>query len=85
MAKLIKDDQEAEISDGEPIKEPCKEFGVLFGCEDGLCGTCLIEILEGDENLTELTQQEQDMDLDRKRRLACQCKIKGGTVKIKYF
>jgi ferredoxin len=84
MAKLEMDGQEKEIPDGEPIKEASKEMGVVFGCEDGLCGTCMIEIEEGEDNLSELTEPEQSMGVDGKNRLACQCKIKSGTVKIKY-
>jgi len=85
MAKLITDDgEEREVKDGEPIAEAAKDLGIPFSCEDGICGTCMIEILEGKENLSELNQEEQDMGMDRETRLACQCKIKSGLVKIKY-
>jgi len=84
MTKIIfEGGGEKEIEDGEPIRETCEELGVPFSCTEGICGTCMIDILEGEENLSELTQQEKDMDRDRKRRLACQCKINQGTVKIK--
>jgi ferredoxin len=35
------------------------------------------------ENLGDRNQQEEDMGLSGNKRLACQCKIKGGTIKIK--
>ena len=83
MAKLIFSDGEAEVPDGEAVKDKCMEKGVSFGCEDGLCGACLIEIESGEENLTEKSQVENDMlGEDPKVRLACQCKIKSGDVKI---
>jgi ferredoxin len=86
MAKLeTEDGKVAEIKDGDPIKEVAREFDVPFGCENGVCGTCQVQVLEGSENLNELNEQETDMGLDEGNRLCCQAKIKSGTVKIKVF
>jgi len=86
MAKIIFSDngEEIEIREGEQIKEVCEKFGVPFSCTEGICGTCMIDILEGEKNLSELTQEEKDMRMNKTRRLACQCRIKNGVVKIKY-
>ena len=86
MAKLIykKTGAEKEISDGEKIKIPAEELGVLFGCEDGICGTCMINVISGEKNLTDLTQAEKDLERDIKNRLACQCRIKKGKVEIDF-
>jgi ferredoxin len=86
MAKIIykKTGAEKEIPNGEKIKSAAEEMGVLFGCEDGICGTCMINIVKGEENLSELTQPEKDLERDKKNRLACQCKIKKGTVEIDF-
>ena len=84
MAILKTNDTEIEVTDGEKIQEACEQLGVPFGCSQGICGTCLIEIEEGGENLSEHTPEEEDMDMGETHRLACQCKIKSGTVKIKY-
>ena len=84
MAKLIIDGKERELEDNSPIKDTCKEQGIAFGCEDGVCGTCMIEIEEGMENLSELNKKEKDLGLDGKYRLGCQCSIKSGLVKVKY-
>lgn len=86
MAKLIhkKTGAEKEIPDGEKIKNAAEEMGVLFGCEDGLCGTCMIDVISGENNLTELTQAEKDLERDLKHRLACQCRIKKGKVEIEF-
>ncbi|NGX39091.1 MAG: hypothetical protein KR126chlam1_00411 [Chlamydiae bacterium] len=85
MAKLIFADtgEEQELEDGSPIAEQCEEAGVPFACTEGICGTCVIEIAEGMENLSEFTQEEEDFlgELDNER-LGCQCKIKSGSVKI---
>ena len=84
MAKIIIGGEEREVKDGEPIKEACKELGVPFGCESGVCGTCRVKVEAGPENLSEKTEAEMDMDmLDDNERLACQCKIKGGEVKLR--
>lgn len=87
MGKLVFDHcgEEKEVEDGAPIAEACEEAGVPFACTEGVCGTCVIEVAEGMENLTDFTQEEKDFlgDQDRER-LACQCRIKSGCVKIKY-
>ncbi len=87
MAKLIFTDteEEIEVADGATIAEACEEAGVPFACTEGVCGTCVIEVKEGMENLSNFTQEEEDFlgDMDRER-LACQCKVKGGCVKISF-
>lgn len=87
MGKLIFEDtaEEHQIEDGGPIQEVCEEAGVPFACTEGVCGTCVIEVTEGMENLSEFTQEEEDFlgELDNER-LACQCRLNGGLVKIKF-
>lgn len=87
MGKIVfNDDEEAEVLEGESIKECCEEAGIPFACEEGLCGTCVIEVEEGMENLSEFNQEERDFLGDEGcERLACQCKMnKCGTVRIKF-
>ncbi|HRD55750.1 MAG TPA: 2Fe-2S iron-sulfur cluster-binding protein [Parachlamydiaceae bacterium] len=88
MAKLIFDhnEEEVELPDDSPIAEACEEAGVPFACTEGVCGTCVIEIKEGQENLNPPTQEEKDFlgDGTEDERLACQCKIKKGCVKISF-
>lgn len=88
MAKLIFDHNgdEIDLNDDSPIAECCEEAGVPFACTEGVCGTCVIEVTEGQENLTDPTPEEGDFlgegCLDE--RLACQCRIKQGIVKIRF-
>lgn len=87
MAKLIfaNNNVTVDIPDGSPIQEACEEQGIPFACSEGLCGSCIIEIVEGMENLSDFTEAELDFLGDKgTERLACQCKIKKGTVKIKF-
>ena len=88
MAKLIFEDngEEIELEDGAPIAESCEEAGVPFACTEGVCGTCVIEVTEGQENLSAPTQEEEDFlgEGTKEERLACQCKIQKGTVKIRF-
>jgi len=87
MAKLIILDtkEEFELTDGSAIAPVCEEAGVPFACTEGVCGTCVIEVKEGMENLSPFTQEEKDFlgELGTER-LACQCKIKKGSVKITF-
>ncbi len=83
---IFNDDEEVEVTEGESIKACCEEAGIPFACEEGLCGTCVIEVEEGMEHLSEFTQEESDFLGDKGcERLACQCKMKGsGRVKVKF-
>lgn len=88
MAKLIfsHNNEEIDLPDDSPIAECCEEAGVPFACTEGVCGTCVIEIKEGAENLSEPTQEEVDFlgEGTCDERLACQCRIKRGNVKISF-
>jgi ferredoxin len=83
MATIELDGNKETVEENSQIRDACEELGVPFGCRYGICGTCKIDIIEGEENLQELTQEEIDMDRDKNHRLACQAKIKQGSVKIK--
>ncbi len=84
MAKLFIDDEEYDLPDGSSIAAICENAGIPFCCNSGVCGTCKVEILEGAENLDELTEEEKDLGMDLNNRLSCRCRIKSGTVKITY-
>lgn len=87
MAKLFFNDEEEpiELERGAPIKSVCEENGVPFACEEGVCGTCVIEVKEGMENLSPFTEEELDfLGEQESERLACQCKIQDGVVKIEF-
>ncbi|MBI4232205.1 (2Fe-2S)-binding protein [Candidatus Peregrinibacteria bacterium] len=81
---------EVEVETGAALKDVTKDNGwpIAYGCEDGVCGTCIIEVEEGAENVSPMEETE-DQTLDMmcmkeggKHRLCCQCKV-NGDVKIK--
>ena len=82
MAKIIYDGQEKEVADNSALREPCKDMGMLFGCENGICGTCLSKVDSGMENLPPKNDAEEQFGLEQGMRLMCQCSIKKGIVKI---
>lgn len=88
MAKLVFDHngEEVELPEDSPIAEACEGAGVPFACTEGVCGTCVIEIKEGKENLSAPTQEEEDFlgSGTCDERLACQCRIKQGRVRINF-
>ncbi len=80
---FIADNKSADANDGELLREACQrnDFTLPFGCENGLCGTCLVAIKSGAQNLSEKTDQEKDtlevLMAYEDQRLACQCHVKG--------
>ena len=57
------------------------ETDLEFGCRDGVCGTCIVNVLRGAENLSPVSVDERDtlenFGADPGQRLACQVKILG--------
>lgn len=84
MAKIFVDDQEHEVADGASIMAGCEALGVPFGCTEGRCGTCAVEVVEGGENLAPRTEAENELRLRDNERLACQAHVQSGSVKFTY-
>ncbi len=55
--------------------------GIIYGCREGDCGTCMMEVTEGWNNLTEPSVLEEKVLKEnmagRHYRLACQAQILG--------
>lgn len=76
--------EEKELPPGERLQPTCEDMGVPFACTEGICGTCVVEVVEGMENLSSMTQEEIDfLGEQDTERLACQCRIQDGCVKIR--
>ncbi|MBN2905372.1 MAG: (2Fe-2S)-binding protein [Rhodobacteraceae bacterium] len=61
--------------------------GITYGCREGECGTCITHIIEGQDNLSDPSALElrvlKDNLAGRNDRLACQCQVLEGTVKVR--
>lgn len=61
---------------------------ILFGCRTGICGTCLLTVVEGSENTNEASEDEKEfleiVTDDPNARLGCLLSLH-GPVKIKYL
>ncbi len=80
--KVKETKKEVEVPEGARLRDYCDELGIPVSCTDGICGTCMVDVLKGEENLSDLTQQELDLERDEFHRLACQCKVKKGNVEL---
>ncbi|MEQ9359368.1 2Fe-2S iron-sulfur cluster-binding protein [Coleofasciculus sp. F4-SAH-05] len=86
--KFVKEDQEVIAADGANLREKALQNkidlytlkGKLMNCGGyGQCGTCVVEVVEGMENLSPRTEVEQ-RKLKKKPesyRLACQALVNG--------
>lgn len=77
------------VSDGSELLQASRidpSLPLRFGCQKGQCGTCLIHVAEGVENLSRMTKQEKETLLAKGKgegfRLACQCAILHSDVTI---
>ena len=76
--------EEEEVETGTYLKDATKDAGwpIAYGCEDGVCGTCIVKVVDGADNLNDQEDVEKQtleimgMD-DGNHRLACQCKCSG--------
>jgi len=83
MASISLGDKKIEVKDGDSIISACEQLGIPFSCKEGVCGSCLIKVTDGEGNLSAPNDKEEAFGLSgNKERLACQCKIKSGDVKI---
>lgn len=88
VIKFVKEDREVVASDGANLRFKAIENGIdiyklvgkMMNCGGyGQCGTCIVEVLEGMENLSPKTSVEE-RKLRKKPesyRLACQVMVNG--------
>ena len=74
------------IEDGSSLIEICDEIDVSlsFGCTEGTCGVCELTVVNGNKNLSKVTDEEMEYllteDLQAGMRLGCQLKVRKGDV-----
>ena len=61
--------------------------GIVYGCREGDCGTCLMKVTQGMENLSEPSALEakilKEHFAGRDTRLACQSQALGGEIVVR--
>jgi len=91
MAKVTFKDNgdEVEVENGSSLQDVSTKnsWPIAFGCGNGVCGTCMVEVTEGKENVSKIDETEnQTLEMmgmtGGNYRLACRCKI-NGDVEIK--
>ncbi len=90
MAQVTFEDDNltVEAEPGANLKDVAEDSGAMipFGCEQGICGTCLSTV---DGEVSEIEENEQEtldaMGAEEGQRLVCQCLVKGDiSVKSAY-
>lgn len=61
--------------------------GISYGCREGECGTCMMRIVSGMENMSERSVLEDQVLHEnmagRNNRLACQAQVLGGDIVVR--
>lgn len=93
--EIINDFLAINVKEGSTIQDIVEASGsaLPFGCRDGECGTCVVEVEAGMEFLSDKTDKEVKVlkeicsgTCTPKSRLSCQMKIArpNGVVRLKY-
>jgi ferredoxin len=75
--------ERVEVPEESLLQRVCDEhqLPVLFGCRNGRCGSCLVQVLSGGSNLRPPTAREARildvLESESDWRLACQCVVAG--------
>ncbi|RXJ81562.1 2Fe-2S iron-sulfur cluster-binding protein [Arcobacter sp. F2176] len=93
--EIINDFLAINVKPGSTIQDVVEASGsaLPFGCRDGECGTCVVEIEQGMEFISPINEKEVKVIKENcvgtateKTRLSCQMKIvkPNGVIRIKY-
>ena len=88
---VLPDGVRIELPTGSPLTDVEYETPrrvIPFGCRSGACGSCVVQVLEGADDLGEVDEAELDFLDDLgvaggDHRLACQCRLWGSaTIRV---
>lgn len=91
--EIVNDFLAIKVPAGSTIQDVAEKSGssIPFGCRDGECGTCIINVVEGMDFLSPLNEKEKKVlatmpDHHMNSRLSCQMKIDkpGGYIRLRY-
>lgn len=90
VANRFGGEKRVEVPDGGEIVDICDQYfaPIPFSCRSASCGTCQVEVLEGEELLEPQNAAERDLLplLGGKGRLACQARVRPnveGVIRIR--
>jgi ferredoxin len=91
--EIMNDFLAIKVPAGSTIQDVAEHSGssIPFGCRDGECGTCIINVVEGMDFLSPLNEKEKKVlstmpDHHINSRLSCQMVIEkaGGYIRLRY-
>jgi ferredoxin len=77
------DNKTEQAQQGEPLMNVADrtKASIPFGCRNGICGTCIMKVNKGMENLSAPEEKEKNtlqmFGAGPQNRLTCQCKVNG--------
>ena len=89
IVTFVEEGRSIEVADGSRLQDAIDEAEaeIEFGCREGECATCIIEVVEGMEFLGTPNENEQltlmPDEIERGVRLACQCRVARGRIVIR--
>jgi len=80
---FVDEGKTAEFPSSKTLLSCAIEMGIRIShvCGgDGACGTCRVEVVEGENNLTPPTPDETYKEIEPPYRLSCQAKLTGDVI-----
>ena len=77
------DNKTAQVNNGDKLIDVAQQqsASIPFGCKNGICGTCIVKVTKGIENISPMEEKEKNtlamFGAGAQNRLACQCKVQG--------
>ncbi len=85
---VVNEDKWIEVPDGSRLIVLDGKTNIPFACSEGVCGSCLVTVRKGIENLEPPDEIEaaslQSFATSPNQRLMCRAVIKGGEIEIEY-
>lgn len=83
-------EKRVDVPEGGEVVDICDHYfaPIPFSCRSASCGTCQVEVLEGEDLLEPMNEEEAELIplLGGKGRLACQARVRPnveGVIKLK--
>ena len=71
--KIASSGEEIVVEDGVRIVDALGEYGIIIpvSCEQGICGTCLTGVLEGEPEHNDVFQTDEEKAANHQMTLCC--------------